>query len=34
MNGLRSFAVFDERELYFQFALVFPFDIFNCKLHV
>jgi hypothetical protein len=30
---LRAFSVFNQRELHFEFALLFPFDIFNGNLH-
>src|ERR1039458_7452145 len=33
MHGLRAFAVLDQRELHFQFALVFSCDIFNGNFH-
>src|SRR2546421_10643551 len=34
MDGLGSFAVLDQRKPHFEFALVLPFDVLNCKFHL
>src|SRR5262249_38042010 len=33
VNGLRTLAAFDERELYLKFALALSLDILNCNFH-
>ena len=33
MHRLRAFSVFNQRELYFEFALLLTFDIFNGNFH-
>jgi len=33
VHSLRAFAAFYQRELHFQFALVFPFDVLDGNFH-